>query len=69
MRTIQDRVVLTVIRHDGSWAVELEGQVFGQSVDKEVAKAAANKRARQIQDSGKACQVRVTGEHGFYGVL
>jgi hypothetical protein len=66
MRIIQDRAVLTVIRSGEQWAVELEGQLFGQSPDKEVAKAFANKRARQMQDSGRACQVRVNGEHGFF---
>jgi hypothetical protein len=66
MRIIQDRAILTVIRDGEHWAVELEGQLFGQSPDKEVAKAFANKRARQMQDSGRACQVRVNGEHGFF---
>jgi hypothetical protein len=66
MRTIPDRAVLTVIRDGDYWAVEFEGQRFGQSSDKDVAKASANKRARQMQDSGRACQVRVSGEHGFY---
>ena len=68
MRMIQDRAILTVVQRDGAWVVELEGQVFGESSDKEVAKAAANKRARQLQDSGQACQVRVSGELGFYSV-
>jgi hypothetical protein len=62
---ISDRAVLTVTRREGSWVVELDGQVFGQSIDKEIAKATANKRAREMQDSGHACQVRVSGELGF----
>lgn len=66
MRMNSDRAVLTVLRHDGSWVVEHEGEHFGHSRDKEVAKASANKRARQMQDSGRACQVRVSGELGFY---
>lgn len=66
MRTMTDRAVLTVVRHEGSWAVELEGEFFGQSIDKEVAKAAANRRAREIQDGGRPCQVRVSGEHGYF---
>ena len=45
--------------------VELDGQVFGESLDREVAKAAANKRARQLQDDGRACQVCIRGESGF----
>jgi len=67
MRMIQDRTVLTVVRHDGAWAVEHDGQMFGRSLDKEVAKAAANKRARQLQDEGQACRVAVNGELGFHG--
>lgn len=66
MRMMTDRAVLTVLPHDGGWAVELDGEVFGRSSDKEIAKAAANRRARQIQDEGGACQVRVSGEHGFF---
>lgn len=66
MRTELDRVVLTVAQHDGEWTVELEGTHFGHSSNKEEAKAAANKHARQVQDGGRACQVRVTGEHGFF---
>jgi len=67
MQAQPDRAILTVTRHDGSWAVELEGHHFSHTPDKEIAKAAAHKRARQLQDSGRSCQVRVLGEHGFYG--
>jgi hypothetical protein len=66
MRMVPDRAVLTVGRHNGSWAVEFDGQLFGHSTDREVSKAAANKRARQIVDAGRACQVRVTGETGYF---
>lgn len=65
MRTETVRAVLTVARQDGLWAVELDGQFFGHSANKEEAKAAANKHARQMQDGGRPCQVRVSGEHGF----
>ena len=65
MRTIVDRAILTVIQHEGSWAVEFEGQLFGHSIDKEVAKAAAHKRARQMQDGGRPCQIRIGGEPNF----
>lgn len=67
MKTDDERLVLTVRRHDGAWAVEEEGAYFGHSSEKEVAKATANKRARQVQDAGGRCQVRVSGEHGFFG--
>lgn len=53
--------------HEGAWAVECEGERFGHSSDKEVAKASAHKRARQFQDSGRPCEVRIFGELGFYG--
>ena len=49
-------------------AVEHNGDYYDHSPDKEIAKAAANKRARQAQDGGRACQVRVSGEHGFFAI-
>jgi hypothetical protein len=65
MRIIEDRAVLTVLRRGDSWAVELEGEPFGVSPDKEISKAAANKKARELQDAGTPCQVRVAGERTF----
>lgn len=66
MRMIPDRAVLTVARQDGLWLVDHEGEQFGHSPDKEVAKAAANRRARAMLDEGRPCQVRISGEHGFW---
>jgi hypothetical protein len=66
MRMVPDRAVLTVTRQDGVWRVEYEGEHFGHSRDKEIAKAAANRQARQIMDGGKSCEVRVSGEHGVW---
>lgn len=63
-----DRVVFTVARHQDGWAVEQDGVITDRAQDKEVAKAAANKRAREVQDRGQPCQVRVSGEHGFFVV-
>jgi hypothetical protein len=60
------RAVLTVLRHAGAWAVELDGELFGQSRDREISKAAAHRRAREIQDAGRPCQVRVSGESGYF---
>jgi|EndMetStandDraft_7_1072992.scaffolds.fasta_scaffold1758406_1 hypothetical protein len=60
-----ERAVLTVAPHQDGWAVELDGDVFGHSRDKEVVKATAHKRARQMQDDGRPCQVRVSGESFF----
>ena len=67
MRTDLERAVLTVRRHDGGWAVEHEGQHFGHSADKEVVRAFAHKRARELVNAGHGAQVRVHGEHGFFG--
>jgi hypothetical protein len=66
MRTITERTILTVARHDSGWSVEQDGVHFGLSADKEIAKAAASRRARTLQDDGHACQIRVCGEHGFW---
>ena len=65
MRITPERAVLTVAKHDGQWAVELEGEYFGHSADKEETKATATKKARQMFDDGKPCQVRVSGENFF----
>lgn len=65
MRADLERTVFTVMRDGDAWAVELQGAFFGHSTDKEVAKAHAHKRAREIVDGGGAVQVRVQGE-GLY---
>jgi hypothetical protein len=57
MRTIPDRAIFTVVRQEGGWVVEHDGQHFGHSLDKEVTLAAANKQARLLQDTGRACRV------------
>ena len=66
MRNAPDRVIFTVIRHPSGWAVEHDGELSDVTPDKEVAKAAANKLAREALDSGRPCLVRVFGEHGFF---
>lgn len=65
IRNGPDRETITVARHEGQWAVEHAGAYTDHSIDKDVAKAAANKRARAILDSGRLCQVKIAGEHGF----
>ena len=62
MRQALDRTVFTVLRNGGVWAVEHDGGYFGHSSDKEIAKAYAFKRAREIVDGGGGAQVRVQGE-------
>jgi hypothetical protein len=66
MRMVPDRAVLTVIRYEGVWRVEHDGREFGHSRDKEIAKAAANRHAREMLDGGRPCEVRVSGETGFW---
>jgi len=68
MRMVPERAVLTVTRHDGVWQVEYDGQAFGHSRDKEIAKAAAHRRAREMMDAGSFCEVRVSGEHGVWAL-
>ncbi|MFL5294957.1 MAG: DUF2188 domain-containing protein [Phenylobacterium sp.] len=66
IRGAAERETLTVARDDGRWAVEHQGVFSDHTSDREEAKAAANKRARELQDAGRPCQVRVTGEHGYF---
>lgn len=66
MRTLE-RAIFVVARHPLGWAVECEGEIFEASADKEEIKAHANKRARAAQDAGRPCQIRVVGEHGYFG--
>ncbi len=68
MRMNLERAVLTVTRHDGGWCVEHGGQQFGHSRDKEAARAAANRRAREMFDAGQACEVQVSGEQRLWGI-
>ena len=68
MRIVPERAVLTVTRHEGVWQVEHGGQTFGHSRDKEIAKAAANRHAREMMDAGHSCEVRVSGEHGVWAL-
>ena len=49
MRNGPDRAIFTVARHQEGWAVEIAGEFFDHSRDKEEVKAAANKRARAAQ--------------------
>lgn len=60
-----DRIVITVCRNDGLWAAEEAGVFFGASADKDIAKASAARRARERMQQGYACQIRISGEHGF----
>lgn len=65
MRAPPERTIFTVMRDGDAWAVELRGALFGHASDKEVAKAFAHKRAREVVDGGGAAQVLVQGESAF----
>jgi hypothetical protein len=65
MRTELARIIFTVTRDRELWAVEHLGEYFDHTREKSEAKASANKRAREAQDAGRPCQVRVTGEVGY----
>lgn len=65
MKPQQERTIFTVMRDGDAWAVELHGGFFGHASDKEVAKASALKRAREVIDGGGAAQVLVHGERAF----
>jgi hypothetical protein len=67
MRINLERTVISVTRDRNLWAVEHLGEYFDHSPDKDEVKASANKRAREAQDAGRACQVRVSGETGYWG--
>ena len=67
MRIDPERAILTVSRQGDGWVVEHDGSQFGRSRDKEVAKASAHKRARELLSKGHGCEVRVFGENGFFG--
>ncbi|MFO1013815.1 MAG: DUF2188 domain-containing protein [Caulobacteraceae bacterium] len=61
-----NRAIFTVCRQDSAWSVEHEGAVVETCKTKEEALAMANKRVRALQDAGTPCQVRVTGEVGYF---
>ncbi|ODT89875.1 MAG: hypothetical protein ABS78_00630 [Phenylobacterium sp. SCN 70-31] len=65
MRSEASRVVIHVLRHEGGWAAEFEGELFAYSLDKEISRAGALRRARTLFDAGRACQVTVQGETAF----
>lgn len=64
-KPILDRIIITVCRSGSLWAAEEGGVFFGASVEKDIAKASAAKRAREHMQQGHACQIRVSGENGF----
>jgi hypothetical protein len=62
MRAVLERALFTVLRDGDIWFVEHDGERFGHTPDKEIARAFAHKRAREVVDRGGGAQIRVYGE-------
>ena len=65
MREPLERMVFTVVRDSGVWAVEHRGGLSGHSPSKEEARAHAARSARKVVDGGGAAEIRVHGETFF----
>ena len=65
----KEREIFTVARHPSGWAVEHNGEISDISISKDEARAAAHKLARAANDAGRACQVTVSDETGFFNPL
>jgi hypothetical protein len=59
-------LIFSVIRNDGAWVVEHEGEQTNRSRDKAEANAAASKLARAAISRGRMVQIRVEGESGYF---
>jgi hypothetical protein len=55
-----------VSRNARGWAARYDGEHFGRSPDKEIAKTSAHKRTREIATGSRGAQVLVCGEQGFF---
>ncbi len=64
-----DREVFTVVRHLDGWAVEHNGEISEISNSKDEVRAAAHRQARASHDAGRAAQVTVSDEAGFFNPL
>ncbi len=59
-------LIFSVVQHDGAWTVEHEGARSNRSPEKAVAIASAHKLARAAITVGRAVQVRIEGETGYF---
>ena len=60
------RIVLAVGPHESGWGIDRDGEWVHPCASREEAKAAANKMARDLTDTGHPCRVLVHGESGHY---
>ncbi len=67
MPVIQPRIILNVTCRERIWRVEHGDDAFGHSTEKEIARAAAMRRARELHDGGGSCQIVVHGEQIRWG--
>lgn len=66
MSTLTAPLIFRVVQQDGGWSVEHEGRFSSRSPDKAVAVASATKLARAALTVGRAVQVRIEGETGYF---
>jgi hypothetical protein len=64
--TLQDRDVFAIAPYQGGWAVEHNGEYLDASTSQDEVRASAHRRARACHDTGRLCQVVVSGESGFF---
>ena len=59
-------LIFRVTQRDGAWSVEHEGQFSNRSREKAEVIASATKLARAAAGQGRAVQVRIDGETGYF---
>jgi hypothetical protein len=59
-------LIFLVVQHDGAWSVAHEGRLSNRSLIKDEVIASATKLARAAASPGRAVQVRIDGETGYF---
>jgi hypothetical protein len=62
------RLIFTVARHKGGWAVQHGGAYSDASINREEVMASASRRARAASAGGALSQVVIEGETGYFGI-
>jgi hypothetical protein len=63
---MMSHLIFSVVRSDGGWAVEHDGERSNRSTDKNEAMASASKLARAAMSKGQLVQIKIEGESGYY---
>ena len=61
-----NRLVFTVAPCEGGWSVAQDGERTWRGASKDEALAQAAKQMRVQHDRGQPCQIRVTGDPGYF---